>query len=86
MIDAEFRSEERFARLALAYDGEKEKGRVNSCINEVTSKYDLKPEIHSTAISHDREVTVIEYHDDMDREAGDIFEEIIKTLDIKICN
>lgn len=86
MIDAEFRSEERFARLALAYDGNEEKERVNSCLNQITAKYELQPEIHSTAISHGREVTVIEYHDDMDREAGEIFEEIIKTLDIKICN
>ncbi len=86
MIDAEFRSEERFSRLALAYNGNEEKEKVNSCIDKITSKYNLKPEIHSTAISHGREVTVIEYHDDMDREAGEIFEEIIKALDIKICD
>ena len=86
MIDAEFRSEERFSRLALAYDGNEEKDKVNACIDEITAKYSLKPEIHSTAISHNREVTVIEYHDDMDREAGEIFEEIIKALDVKICD
>jgi intracellular sulfur oxidation DsrE/DsrF family protein len=86
MIDAEFRSEERFSRLALAHEGDEEKKKVNSCIDNITAKYTLKPEIHSTAISHGREVTVIEYHDDIDREAGEIFEEIIKTLDIKICD
>jgi intracellular sulfur oxidation DsrE/DsrF family protein len=86
MIDAEFRSEERFSRLALAYKGDEEKKRVNACIDSVTAKYSLKPEVHSTAISNGREVTVIEYHDDMDREAGEIFEEIIKTLDIKVCD
>ena len=86
MIDAEFRSEERFSRLALAYDSKEEKGKVDNCIDNIISKYTIKPEIHSTAISHGREVTVIEYHDDMDREAGDIFEEIIKILDVKICD
>ncbi len=86
MIDAEFRSEERFSRLALAYEGDEEKEKVNSCIDKITSKYSLKPEIHSTPISHGREVIVIEYHDDMDREAGEIFEEIIKTLNIKVCD
>jgi len=86
MIDAEFRSEERFSRLALAYDGEKENERVTKCVNEIVAKYDFKPEIHSTAISHGREVLVIEYHDDVDRVAGEIFEEIIKALDIKKCD
>jgi len=86
MIDAEFRSEERFSRLALAYDSKKEKDKVNSCIDKIVAKYSLKPEIHSTAVSHNKEVTVIEYHDDVDREAGEIFEEIIKALDVKICD
>lgn len=86
MIDAEFRSEERFSRLSLAYKGEEEKKRVNDCVDKITSKYSLKPEIHSTAISHGKEVLVIEYHDDMDREAGDIFEEMMKALDITECD
>lgn len=86
MIDAEFRSEERFSRLALAYKGDEEKNKVDSCINEIIAKYSIKPEIHTTAISNGREVLVIEYHDDMDRKAGEIFEEIIKFLDITVCN
>jgi len=86
MIDAEFRSEERFSRLSLAYEGKEEKERVAECIDKITAKYSLKPEIHSTAISHGREVLVIEYHDDLDREAGDIFEEIMKTLNITHCD
>jgi len=86
MIDAEFRSEERFSRLALAYDGATEKSRVSECIKDIIKKYTVKPEIHTTSVSHGREVMVIEYHDDVDREAGDIFEEIIKVLDIKECS
>jgi len=86
MIDAEFRSEERFSRLALAYEGEKEKEKVNSCIDRIIAKYKIKPETHTTAISNNREVLVIEYHDDMDREAGVIFEEMICALEIKKCN
>ena len=46
----------------------------------------MKPEIHVTSISNGREVLVIEYHDDISRESGAIFEEIIKALDIKVCN
>jgi len=86
MIDAEFRSEERFSRLALAYEGDQEKSKVNSCVDSIICRYKIKPEIHTTAISNGREVLVIEYHDDMDREAGEIFEEMICALDIKQCN
>lgn len=86
MIDAEFRSEERFSRLALAYKGEEEKTKVNLCVEKIVAKHSLVPEIHFTSISGGREVLVIEYHDDMSRESGDIFEEMIKELDIKECS
>jgi len=86
MIDAEFRSEERFSRLALAYKGYEERKKVDSCIDTIVAKYSMKPEIHVTSISNGREVLVIEYHDDISRESGAIFEEIIKALDIKVCN
>ena len=86
MIDAEFRSEERFSRLSLALTEESEKQKVNECIKNIVSKYDFKPEIHETSTSSGKQVIVIEYHDDIDRQAGDIFEEIIKELNIKQCN
>ena len=86
MIDAEVRSEERFSRLSLAYEGNEEKVKVNTCVEEITAKYSLTAEMYTTSISNGREVLVIEYHDDLDRESGVIFESIIKTLDIKICN
>jgi len=87
MIDAEVRSEERFSRLALAYESEEEKGLVNACIEKVTAKYKLTPaETYTTKVSNGKEVLVIEFHDDCNRETGELFEEVIKSLDIKICN
>ena len=86
MIDAEFRSEERFARLALAYDQESEKQCVLDCIDNVTAKYSMKPETYTTKVSSGKEVLVVEYHDDTHREAGPIFDEILQTLDIKVCS
>jgi len=86
MIDAEFRSEERFSRLALAYECDKEKQSVCDCIDNVIAKHALKPETYTTKVSNGKEVLVIEYHDDICRESGAIFEEIIKTLDIKVSN
>ncbi len=86
MIDAEFRSEERFSRLSLAYQGSEEKEQVTSCIEKIIAKHKIQPETYTTSVSNGREVLVIEYHDDLDRESGPIFEEMIKTLNITVCN
>jgi len=86
MIDAEFRSEERFSRLALAYECGSEKELVDTTVDKIISKYPLEPEMHTTKVSNGKEVLVIEYHDDIHRESGPIFEEIMKSLDIKICS
>jgi len=83
MIDAEFRSEERFSRLSLAYECDKEKDSVCSCIEKITAKHKMKPEVYTTKVSNGKEIMVIEYHDDINREAGPIFDEILKELDVK---
>jgi uncharacterized protein YutE (UPF0331/DUF86 family) len=85
MIDAEFRSEERFSRLALAYEGNEEKQCVCDCVEKIIAKHSMKPETYTTKVSNGKEVLIIEYHDDNSREAGDIFEDMIKALDIKVC-
>ena len=86
MIDAEFRSEERFSRLSLAYQGEEEKAKVSACVEEIVAKHKIKPEMYTTSTSNNREVLVIEYHDDMDRESGEIFEDMMCSLNIKDCS
>jgi len=86
MIDAEFRSEEKFSKLSLAYEGEEEGKLVCTTVDNITAKYSIKPETYTCSISKGREVLVIEYQDDCNRESGEIFEEIIKSLDIKSCD
>ena len=86
MIDAEFRSEEKFSKLSLAYEGKEEGKLVCSTIEKIIAKYTIQPETYTCNISNNKEVLVIEYHDDIYREAGPIFEEIIKTLDVKVCD
>jgi len=87
MIDTEFRSEERFTRLSIAYDTPEEKECVNSHVASIMAKYAQKPEeMYTTKVSNGKEVLVIEYHDDCGREAGDIFEGIIKSLNITCCS
>ncbi len=86
MIDAEFRSEERFSRLALAYETQEEKSSVSDCLERITKEHSVSPETYTTKVSNGKEVLIIEFHDDNAREAGDIFEEIIKSLGVKTCN
>jgi hypothetical protein len=85
-MDAEFRSEEKFSKLSIAYQGNEEKELVTSLIENIISKYNIKPEIYTCDISNNKEVIVIEYQDDNDRESGVIFEQIIKALNIKVCD
>ncbi len=86
MIDIEVRSEERFSRIAIAYEGEEEKKKVIETAESIVAKYDVQPDDkHISDIGHNRSVFVIEYHDDMTRQSGPIFKEIMKALDIKKC-
>ncbi|SFV50175.1 hypothetical protein MNB_SM-7-1540 [hydrothermal vent metagenome] len=85
MIDAEVRSEERFSRLSLAFCNKEEREKVVSQVEQIINKYPLKADIHFSDINDNKAVMVIEYHDDINREAGEIFEEIIHKLDIKSC-
>ena len=87
MIDAEYRSEERFSKLSIAYTTDEEKQKVHKCVDAITAKNSTKPETYTCRISNgEREVLVIEYQDDTNRESGAIFEEIMKELDIKHCD
>lgn len=86
MIDAQFRSEEKYAKLSLSYEGSEEKEKVHACVEKIIASSSLQPETYTSPISGDKEVLVIEYHDDPDREAGGLFEEMIKVLEITDCN
>lgn len=82
-IDAEYKGEERYSRLSIGYINDEEKQKIDLAVDSAVAKHHIKPEFYTSAVSNDRKVLVIEYHDDYDREAGTIFEEILKTLDIK---
>ena len=84
MLDAEFRSEERFSKLSIAYENDEEKARVSEEVEKIIAKHknSMQPETYTTAVSNGKEVLVIEYPDDVARESGAIFEEMIKALNI----
>ncbi|OIP56037.1 MAG: hypothetical protein AUK54_02815 [Helicobacteraceae bacterium CG2_30_36_10] len=86
MIDAQFRSEEKYFKLSIAYAGREESALVCSTVEKIIAKHNKQPETYSCNITDAKDVLVIEYHDDGDREAGEIFEEILKALNITHCD
>lgn len=85
-MDAQVRSEEKFSKISISYEGKEEAELVCTTIDKITSKYPIKPESYTCRISNKKDVVVLEYQDDVDRMAGNIFEEIIKTLNITVCD
>ena len=84
-IDAEFKSEERYAKISLAYSTEEQYKQINDALDQIHCEYDLERNIYETDVSNGRKVIVIEYHDDYDRESGAILEKLIKSLGITNC-
>lgn len=85
-MDAEYKGEERYSKLSLAYGTEEERQLIEKAISDITTQYDLTPQIYVSDIANGRKVLVIEYHDDYDRTAGAIFEKMMKQLGIKECS
>ena len=70
-MDAKVRSEEKFVKLSIAYEGMQESELVCSTVDNIISKYDIKPEMYTCNLTDKKDVLVIEYHDDVERVAGD---------------
>ena len=85
-IDADYKSEERYAKISLAYSTDEQYKEINNAIEEAHMDLSLDINIYETDISNGRKVVVIEYHDDYDRESGEVFENMIKILKIDHCN
>lgn len=84
-IDAEYKAEERYSKLTLAYGTEDEKKQIEEALVLAMKESDLVPQTYTSTAPNGRKVLVIEYHDDNDREAGAVFEHLLKALDIKCC-
>lgn len=85
MIDAEHKGEERYSKLSLAYETKDEEKKVVSVVENTIKKYQLQPNIYNCALSHGKTALIVEYHDDYDREAGVIFDSILKQLSLTKC-
>jgi len=85
MIDAEIKSEEKYIKLAIAYDKE-EKEKVCFEVENIIKRKQETSDVHMIKIKDGREVIVVEYCSSIDRrEVGKIFEEILCQLNIKKC-
>jgi len=86
-MEADFKSEERYARLKLIFKASNnEEKMIEERIKEITNKYSLTPICCCIEGKEGSFQYNIEYHDDYDKEAGDIFEDIMRQLNITSCS
>lgn len=84
-IDADFKSEERYAKISISYSNDEELKKIEAAFAEASKGVNLEQNIYTTDISDGRKVFVIEFHDDYDREGGKVFNKLMDILDIKEC-
>ncbi|MGB5965652.1 MAG: hypothetical protein WBF77_09480 [Sulfurimonadaceae bacterium] len=84
-IDAEYKGEERYTKISLAYSNSDQLTEINTALESVLKGCTLDYNSYSSDIADGRKVIVTEFHDDNDREGGVILEKLMKILDIKEC-
>ena len=84
-IDADFKSEERYAKISISYSTPEELSKIEAALAEAHKEVSLEESTYTTDIADGRKVFVVEYHDDYDREAGKVFEDLMRILNIKEC-
>jgi len=85
MIDAQHKSEERYCKLSLAYNTGTEEEKVLAAIKDSTKLCRMEPNIYKSDLTNNKKVIVLEYHDDINREAGAVFDTILGHLNITGC-
>lgn len=85
-IDIEYKSEERYSKIAIAFTEQEEYKEISEAIDEVNKEFPLESTSYVTDVSHGKKVIVVEYHDDFDRQAANIVDALMKRLDITTCS
>jgi hypothetical protein len=85
MIEAEYKSEERYSKLSIVFNTKEEEKKITSVINSIVDENAMKPEIYTCDLPGSKKVLVVEYHDDYDRSSGPIFDKMMCNLGIEHC-
>jgi len=85
-IYADHKSEERYSKLSLVYSTEEEHQIIEEAISACTPLCSIEANIYGGDVVGGKKMITIEYHDDCDREGGNVFEAIIKQLGIQECH
>jgi len=85
-IDVHYRGEERYTKIVIAYDTDEQRREIDDALAKIHEDNKLERNFYETVNPQGRKLIVIEYHDDYDREAGAVFEELMKLLHIEQCN
>lgn len=85
-IVADHKSEERYSKLSLAYSTPEEKQQIEDAIAECSQGCAIVPITYGGDVTQGKKMITIEYHDDANREGGEVFEKILNCLGIKECH
>ncbi len=77
-------SEERYASLTLVAHSKEEIEQARKVVDETVPQDREDISISDSEVDDIYEIT-IEYHDDYDKSSGEVFEKIIKSLNIDSC-
>jgi len=84
-IGAIHHSEERYSSLTLIAYSLEQRERIQGVINHEIKNESENINISESEVDEILETTV-EFHDDYDKKSGAVFNNILKSLDIKECN
>lgn len=87
-LKAHMKMEERYGMLSLVFGDNMElKKEILDLVEEINCSADTKPFIYDRVSlkSPNKQSICLEFHDDLLREGGEYFEEILKKLKIKKC-
>ncbi len=77
--------EERYAKLELLYRSPKERESILDVIEKTPLPKGSNIEVSDTVEESGNGIVSVEFHDDYDKEAGPLFDTIIKRLGIDRC-
>jgi fructose-1-phosphate kinase PfkB-like protein len=83
-IEAIHHSEERYSSLTLVAFSDEQRLEIQELLKKTTELNEQNVQISESQVDEILETT-IEYHDDYDKVSGVVFDGILKSLNVEIC-